>query len=121
LIDLHDELEAAAIIGGCLKTDAVNRFRAVTLTGKRSTQAQAQVSRTAEIIEDEFNKLRDECPNIDFKEYGPWMTGRDSRLHKRVDQRLKQEGFRSPKEDAIKADTIGRYLAGLPFFSADSD
>jgi hypothetical protein len=116
LIALHDALEAAAIIGGCLKTPAINRLHAAALTEKRREQAQAP--RTAEVIEDEFNKLREKYPNKDFKEDGPWVTGRGSRLRQSVDQRLKQEGLRSLKaEDTIKADTIGRYLAKLPFFS----
>ena len=54
LVALHDALEAAAIIGGCLKTPAANRLRTVAVTEKRRQQARAQVPRTAEIIEDEF-------------------------------------------------------------------
>jgi hypothetical protein len=115
LINLHDELEAAAIIGGCLKTPTVKRFRAVAVVENRRTTAQA--ARTAEIILDEFNKLREKYPDKDFKEAGPWVTGRDSRLRKPVDQRLKQEGLRLRTANTIEADTIGRYLAELPFFS----
>jgi hypothetical protein len=64
---LHDALEAAAIIGGCLKTPAINRLGAAALTEKRRAQAQASL-RMAEIIEDEFNKLRERLPDKDFKE-----------------------------------------------------
>jgi hypothetical protein len=111
LVALHDALEAAAIIGGCLKTPAANRLRTVAVTEKRRQQARAQVPRTAEIIEDEFNKLREKYPNKDFKKKGPWKTARV------LKQRCEREG-----QLALEADTIARYLIRLPYFSpTDSD
>jgi hypothetical protein len=115
LIILHDALEAAAIIGGCLKTQAANRLGAAALTEKRRAQAQASL-RMAEIIEDEFNKLRERLPDKDFKEEGPWKTAGVHSLQQAVIQRREQEGL-PPLKEAAAADTIGRYLAKLPFFS----
>jgi len=82
---LHDMLEAAAIIGGCLNTPAANRLRAVALTEKRRAQAQASL-RTAEIIEDEFHKLRKRFPNKDFKKEGHWKTARIRSFQQAVNQ-----------------------------------
>jgi hypothetical protein len=112
---LHDMLEAAAIIGGCLNTPAAKRLRAVALTEERRAQAQASL-RTAEIIEDEFNKLREKFPNKDFQKDGPWKTARSSLLQQSVNQRLEQEDRPKLKKGA-EADTIGRHLYKLPFFS----
>jgi hypothetical protein len=117
LIDLHDMLEAAVTIGGCLNTPAAKRLRAAPLAEKRRAQARAQVPRTAEIIEDEFNKLREKYPDRDFKEDGPWKTGRIPLLHESVKRRLEQKSLPS-----LKTDTLGRYLNKLPYFSpTDSD
>jgi hypothetical protein len=40
LVDLHDMLEAAAIIGGCLKTPAAKRLHSANAWGKRSAESQ---------------------------------------------------------------------------------
>jgi hypothetical protein len=116
LIDLHDALEAAAIIGGCLETPAINRLRTAAVTEK-SREKSAQEPRKTEIVEDQFSKLREKLPDKDFKKDGPWKTGHAPRLRQSVDQQFKQEGLRSLKADTIEGDTIGRYLAKLPFFS----
>jgi hypothetical protein len=85
--------------------------RAAALTEKRKARAQARALRSTEIIEDEFNKLREKYPNKDFKKKGPWKTARV------LKQRCEREG-----QLALEADTIARYLNRLPYFSpTDSD
>jgi hypothetical protein len=106
LIDIHDALEAAAILADGLKVPIAHRLRTAAATEKNREQA----PRTAEIIEDEFNKLREKYPNKDFKKDGPWKTARF--LYQSVKQRREQEGL-----SKLETDTIGRYLAKLPFFS----
>jgi hypothetical protein len=79
-----------------------------------------QASRTAEIIEDEFNKLREKYPDHDFRKDGPWGTARVKGLRQAVKERREQERLQPLKESA-EADTIGRRLRELPFFDSDRD
>jgi hypothetical protein len=93
--------------------------RAAALTEKRKARAQARALRSTEIIEDEFNKLREKHPAHDFKKDGPWKTGRGRELRRAVKQRREQEESLQPYKPEAEADTIGRCLAKLPFFDSD--
>jgi hypothetical protein len=116
LIDLHDLIETVASIGPCLKTPAAKRLRAAPLIERRVMQARVLASRAPAIVEDEFNKLRERYPDYDFKENGPWKTGRGRELQQAIKQRREEENLRPY---ALKPETIGRHLAELPFFDSD--
>jgi hypothetical protein len=119
LIDLHDLIETVASIGPCLKTPAAKRLRAAPLIERRVMQAQAQASKSAEIIEEEFVKLRENHPDHDFQKDGPWKTGRVQELRRAIKQRREKEKDLQPYKPDAEADTIGRHLAELPFFDSD--
>jgi hypothetical protein len=97
--------------------DDYDAQRAAALTEKRKARAQARALRSTEIIEDEFNKLREKHPDHDFKTDGPWKTGRGRELRRAVKQRREQEESLQPYKPEAEADTIGRCLAKLPIFS----
>jgi hypothetical protein len=102
----------AAIFGHRVDDPILSRLHTARATKNRVPHATLTSERTAEIIGDEFNKLREKYPNNDFKKDGPWKTGRDLHKSKSVSQRLKQEDLPELEEE-----TIGRYLNKLPLFS----
>jgi hypothetical protein len=113
LYELYAALGAVAVIFGHRVDDPIlSRLHTARATKNRVPHTTLTSERTAEIIEDEFNKLREKYPNNDFKKDGPWKTGRGRDLHKSVTQRLEQEDL-----PGLEEETIGRYLYELPLFS----
>jgi hypothetical protein len=96
LIILHDALEAAAIIGGCLKTPAVGRFRAIAATEAKLTDGH----RRDEVLVEVAKAILRERPT--------WNRSRVSDKEQTFNKLLEARGLRK-----LKQPTIYKYLGKL--------